>query len=139
MFNIVTLSAQNTNFTRIAAPEDRPWSNVTRIAQDPSGYLWISTFAGLCRYDGRSFAYYQNDPKDSNSLSNNTLISLCADTRGLIWIGTFSHGMDCFDPVKGIFTHYRHQPGNPNSLTNDSITAIIQDHTGILWIGTEQG
>ncbi|MEP0773009.1 MAG: hypothetical protein HRF46_01420, partial [Acidobacteriota bacterium] len=32
-----------------------PQDSVTAILQDEEGYLWIGTFGGLARFDGRTF------------------------------------------------------------------------------------
>ena len=98
--------------------------------------MWFATQQGLNRYDGYQMIYYKNDPINPR---NNILTSVCADSSGVIWIGTWRTGLDRFDPFDRIFKHFRHDTKDDASLSNDTITAILQDHQGTLWIGTHDG
>ncbi len=62
-----------------------PQISVLTIAQDPAGYLWFGTQAGLARFDGVRFQRYtQNDAPALGS----TIQALLADQRQRLWIGT---------------------------------------------------
>jgi ligand-binding sensor domain-containing protein len=112
---------------------------ITGITQDPAGYLWLSSYTGLYRYDGYHDQHFSNNPLDSNSLGANTIECIYADKNGIIWIGTNLKGLDRFDPGKNIFTHYHFDPANKNSLSSEKISAIVEDQEGVLWIGTDKG
>ena len=49
------------------------------IAQDNEGFLWISTYDGILRFDGEEFMLMDNDPNDPSSLSDNTVRELVPD------------------------------------------------------------
>ena len=53
-------------------------NNVTGLAQDGRGYLWITTTAGLNRFNGREFVQYHSN-NDSNSLP-------AEEITGLKWL-----------------------------------------------------
>jgi ligand-binding sensor domain-containing protein len=108
--------------------------------QDQQGHLWIGAFqsAPLRRYDGYSNTLYSNDPLDPNSLAGNWVVSICADSKGFIWIGTQGYGLDRLDPTTGNFEHFRYNAKNSNSLSNDTVWTILEDGDGILWIGTQK-
>ncbi|MEJ2616804.1 MAG: SpoIIE family protein phosphatase [Ignavibacteriaceae bacterium] len=59
--------------------------------------------------------------------------------NGIIWIGTFSNGLDAFDPKKGIITHYVHSSSDSASLTDNRIYSLLEDQSGNIWIGTYGG
>ena len=108
--------------------------------QDLQGYMWMGTFqSGLRRYDGYRYTLYSNDPLNPNSLADNSTGSLCADSKGFIWIGTPGYGLDRLDPATGNFMHFRSDPKNPNSLSNNTVKALLEDREGMLWIGTHEG
>ena len=112
------------------------------ITQDHQGYIWFgvgTSSGGLSRYDGLDIITYRHNTRDSNSLSNNYILSLCTDTAGYIWIGTSGSGLDRFDPQNKSFKHFRHDPNNPSSLINDSVNFILEDHAGNLWLGARSG
>jgi len=108
------------------------------MAEDPDGFLWLGTDAGLDKFDKRAetFTHYQHHPNDPASLSDNKITALWADRDGQLWVGT-EKGLDMLDRAGETFTHYRHDPANPNSLSNNSVIAIYEDREGLLWIGVD--
>lgn len=80
-------STQELNVERINIKNGLSSSNITAIVQDTSGFMWLGTYNGLNRYDGKSFKVYQNIQGDTNSLSNNQITALFCDSKGRLWIG----------------------------------------------------
>ena len=97
------------------------------ITQDSSGYIWISTYGGLLRYDGSEYILMTHNPKDPSSISHNTVREIIPDTeRGGIWVCTGS-GIDYFDPDKGGFEHGRllENDGSINKIKSNIYDALI--------------
>lgn len=70
-----------------------PDNSVNDITEDPYGFIWVATWNGLARLDGKSITTYRcND--DGSSISNNMVRSLFPTEAGL-WIGT-DQGIDFF-------------------------------------------
>ena len=46
---------------------------ITSICQDKDGFIWIGTDYGLNKFNGIQFTHYYNNPKDSTSLSDNSV------------------------------------------------------------------
>jgi len=69
-------------------------------------------------------------------LSANAIITTLQDSRGFLWIGTYS-GLNRYDGYK--FTVYKNIPGDSNSLSDSKIRSLYEDKTGTLWIGTWEG
>jgi signal transduction histidine kinase/ligand-binding sensor domain-containing protein/AraC-like DNA-binding protein/AmiR/NasT family two-component response regulator len=111
---------------------------VKDVIQDKRGYLWISTWSGIERYDGYSFTSFKHDPGDSNSIANAFTEILYEDKSGFIWVGTW-RGLEKFDRSKGIFIHYIPHPPGAGTEWSNHVTSICEDNYGILWIGTEDG
>lgn len=77
------------------------------MTQDSDGYLWISTYGGILRYDGAEFILMTHDPKDPFSLADNTVREIKPDPyRGGIWACT-GNGLAYFNPEYGKFRHAR--------------------------------
>ncbi len=63
------------------------------IYQDHKGIIWLGTEDGLIRFDlqKKSFSTFKNDPKQTQSLSNDFIKSICIDpyeSENILWIGT---------------------------------------------------
>ncbi|NEZ03215.1 diguanylate cyclase [Wenzhouxiangella sp. XN201] len=159
-------SAQTYNFHHFGADDGLPQVQVFAIAQDAEGYLWVGTYSGLGRYNGRQF---QNFSK-LDGLGANLVSALAVGPEGHLWAGTGS-GLCRFNAdeehfhcpqgegleqahVNTLMTNdnalwagtdrglYRVQ-GDQISRIEDSASANIQslaqDHTGSLWVGTADG
>jgi len=109
--------------------------------------LWIGTMQGglnkLIIYENDNtspvFLHYQHDPNDLHSISDNSVLSICEDDYGFLWIGTMSGGLNKLDKKEEKFYHYKHNPNQPNSLSNNHVSTIYQAKNGVLWIGTSGG
>ncbi|HXB45310.1 MAG TPA: two-component regulator propeller domain-containing protein [Puia sp.] len=137
--SIAFAQQNNIRFGHIGTADGLSSSNVISILQDRRGFMWFGTRDGLNKYDGYTYTVYKNDPKDSNSLSNNIINAMKEDKNGVLWIGTWGGGLNKFDPKTNIFTAFKHDLKNTNSLANDLINKICFDNKGILWICTEGG
>jgi signal transduction histidine kinase/ligand-binding sensor domain-containing protein len=119
---------------------------ITEIVQDRSGLIWIGTYGrGLDRFDPETetFVHYRHDPDDAHgmrrSLSDDYIWSIVEDPAGVLWIGTYSGGLDAFDRESETFIHFHSDPTDPNSLSSDRIRSIYQGQSGVLWVGTWGG
>jgi serine phosphatase RsbU (regulator of sigma subunit) len=86
------------------------------------------------------FKHYAHNPNDPNSLSNNAIQgqAFFEDEEGFIWIGTYSGGIDRFEPKTGKFTHFTHNPQNKNPLPlpKEGVISFFGQHD-VIWIGTD--
>ena len=132
-------------------------NNINAIIQDKSGDIWIGTDCGLNKLvlsgasasssegeaSSPTFIRFQNDPNNPNSLSHNTIRSICEDKSGVLWIGT-DDGLNKLVPnenegTSSTFIRYQNDPKNPNSLSHNEVYSIFEDRSGALWIGTKGG
>ncbi len=84
--------AQPFNFTVYRENDGLPSGYIQSVFEDSRGYLWICTFGGLSRFDGRTFKNY--DIKDG--LPGNFCDEMCEDKLGNLWIAT-RRGLCYFD------------------------------------------
>ena len=112
----------------------------TVISQDGTGLFWLGTKNGLIRFDikNKSFYTFKNDPKNSQSLSNDFIKSICVDPyepERILWIGTAGGGLNRFEIDKNSFTHFSERNGLPNNV----VYGILPDAKGNLWLSTNKG
>jgi len=132
-------------FENISINQGLSQSIIFCITQDQSGYMWFGTEDGLNRFDGYQFDILRNQPGDSNSLSNNGIVSMYEDKSGLLWIGTYGGGLNVLDQKTGQINLYTSRKGAQRTkgskgegFRGSFIFSIYQDRKGIVWVGSHQ-
>lgn len=105
------------------------------------GEVWISTDAGVCRYNRGEdiIKVYMHDDNDPNSLSQNFVTSLAITSDKRLLVGTL-RGLNVYNPIRDNFM--RIGAGGSDSgtdrLNNNFVNCILVDGERI-WVGTEGG
>ncbi len=63
-----------------------PDNTVTALAQTPDGYMWIGTYGGLVRFDGRSFVAFNRSSEPE--MPADRIIAVEVGDDGAIWSAT---------------------------------------------------
>lgn len=120
------------------------------ILEDRSGNIWIGTWEGLNRVKIKrddllnsetvTFDHIYAHNNVPNSLSNNRILSIYEDARGILWVGTYGGGLNKVkfnnkDKTEFRITRYTEK----NGLSNDIIYGILGDDEGNLWLSTNNG
>jgi signal transduction histidine kinase/CheY-like chemotaxis protein/ligand-binding sensor domain-containing protein len=125
------------HYKHVASDPNSPGSDrLHALLSDSNGILWIGTFdGGLDRLDAYTgiFTHYIHQP-GKNSLSNNTVNYIYADSHHNLWICT-ADGLNCLDRKTGHFTLY----GIKDGLPSEVIFGILEDNNGKLWVSTNNG
>jgi len=77
-------------------------SQINCILKDGRGYMWFGTPAGLYRYDGYTFKYFQSNSQDGSSLPDSYILSIQEALDGNLWILT-SAGYCVYHPQTETF------------------------------------
>jgi len=112
--------------------------DINQVVPDRTGLYWIgSTEDGLFSYDPRTenWRNFQNDPKDTGSLSHNRIPVILETRSGELWIGTYGGGLNRLDRRTGKFERFTTHQGLPN----DVVYGLCEDRGGKLWISTNRG
>lgn len=133
------LRAQTTAFEKITIENGLSQGMVFSMLQTRDGFLWVATKDGLNRYDGYNFKVFSHDPYDAFSLAEDNAIVLFEDSRGWMWIGTDSKGIDIYDPLTGLFHHV-----NPNFPPDEQVAFMrprifVEDVSGTIWVQYNEG
>ena len=108
-----------------------PQNSVTAIVQSRDGYLWLSTFGGLARFDGVRFTIFNS--ANTPGLKSNRITALIEDRRGILWLGTETG--ELMSLQDGVGTTYPLS----GALEGAIVSSITGDDAGILWVGTTKG
>jgi signal transduction histidine kinase/ligand-binding sensor domain-containing protein len=135
----INASSGGLHFERVGSESGPPPEVITSLYQDRTGFIWIGSRDGLTLYDGYTFTIFEHDPADPFSISDNTIRTIYEDSRGNMWFGTNTGGLNRLDRATWHFEHFRHRSGDPRSISHDSINAIIEESDGALWVGTQVG
>ncbi|MGL1888414.1 MAG: methyl-accepting chemotaxis protein [Reichenbachiella sp.] len=132
------IQAQSTDilFSHLDHVREMKYLSVTCITQDELGYMWFGSSDGLLRYDGYEVKYYKNNPKDSLSLSDNSIKSIVSDHNGSIWVATQGGGLDQLVLKDERFVHYQNDPKNSSSISGNAIWSVIVAKDSSIWAGT---
>lgn len=101
---------------------------INGLFQSHDGKIWVPTPKGLGCWDGQNWKLFTTD----DGLADNSIHAVTEDAQGDLWIGTESHGLNCFKDGK--FTVVR---AGDNSIPGDDISCLFEDGTGDLWVGTQ--
>ncbi len=94
--------------------------------------LWLTTLI----FCNPSVNYKIENIQSTDGLINNHVLCSFQDSRGLVWIGTYS-GVQSFDGSQ-LDLFNKNEKGK-NLFTNHVILAIAEDKKNNLWFGTEFG
>jgi len=121
--------------------EDRlPSSNIYRVLEDKSGFIWVATDQGVAKFNGYSFRHFT--AKDG--LPSDDVWKLSEDKNGRIWLSTFNEIGYIFEDkyysilvpegikTNGILTHYIFQQDSIERhyvevRLNKSLLEIVND------------
>jgi signal transduction histidine kinase/ligand-binding sensor domain-containing protein len=86
-----------------------PQNSIHSIIQTRDGYLWMTTFDGLVRFNGVQFKVF--DKSNTRGLSTNRVTALYEDKDGTLLVGTGDGGVTRYRD--GVFTSYTAADGMP--------------------------
>lgn len=94
------------------------YSEANAVVQTPDGFIWVGSYSGLSKYDGRKFEFM----KDCGASNIKTMF---VDARGRLWIGTSSDGVIRYE--NGVFTTISGLPG-------DYVTCMAESSNGDVYV-----
>ena len=128
------------NFTHSPINQTTITTNqVTRIAEDRNGDLWISTVGGgLNKYNPitNSFSSIYASQDTLHSPLSNTIHTVFSDRKGILWLG-YEGAFSSFEPSSGVFHHYT--ADTTNAPINGVVNSFSQDSKGIVWAASLGG
>lgn len=138
---VVTLSSScqeqpaavhNSAPTAVSAPVQLPVpygpDAITRnFVEDVNGNIWVASFDGMFRYDGKSFTNV------TKPVSKGRFFDVLEDKKGDFWFTSIGEGVYHYDGTN--FKNFTMKDG----LLSDRVTEVYEDRSGTLWFGSEGG
>ncbi len=100
-----------------------PFSEANLTIQTPDGFIYIGSYGGLTRFDGRSFEVVEGV---------SSAVSLFSDSKGRLWVGTSEMGAACLEG--GSLTVY-----GPEEGLNSSVRGFYEEENGDILMATRSG
>ncbi len=125
-------------------------NRVRAIFEDSRGTFWVGTAGdGLHIMDREkgTFQRLRYDPKNPKKLSrppvNNKfnyaddhITFINEDSEGFIWIGTFSGGINRYNPATKSVEYFGTSAGGANKLETDNFWSFLKTKDNLLWVST---
>lgn len=121
---------------RMGDPNSVRSNYIAALTEDREGNIWVGTDQGIDILNsarGRFF-HFENEKKNSSSLSDNGVLDIREDSKGRIWIGT-QGGLNLFDKENNTFHAFKESDGLPHN----TILTVLEDSTNHLWVSTPNG
>jgi ligand-binding sensor domain-containing protein/signal transduction histidine kinase len=112
--------------------EGLPQNSINAIVQTRDGYLWLGTYEGLVRFNGKTFTVF--DRGNTPVFQSNRITALCEDKNGRLWIGSYGGGVTLYDGKR--FSSPIRDTAFGKYINIASLTA---DSSGRVWAITENG
>lgn len=107
-----------------------PHNLVHAVAQDDEGYLWVGSWEGAARFNGRGFTVFNARTLPGIPLAG--VRTIVRDTDGAMLFGTAQHGV--IRLADGVWSRLE-----PTVTQNLRVIALQRASDGSLWIGTDRG
>jgi diguanylate cyclase (GGDEF)-like protein len=143
-----------------------PHNGINSISQTSDGYLWIATWEGLARFNGREFKTFTRGSK--MGLPDTSVKSLTSTQSGKLLVAgarggiseRFNNHWSPYSPAEAMINHaiydnnddlwlalegkglvYRNKKTQQKTIIINNIRAykILQDNEGTIWVGTNKG
>lgn len=119
--------AQDSVQTKNILTAQGPKGIVRTIKQDKKGNIWITSWEGVFKYDGKSFTNV------TRKVSSARFFSVLEDRKGNFWFASIGSGVYYYDGKS--FQNFTTRDG----LASNQVTNIHEDKAGAIWFGTENG
>lgn len=130
-FNLSGYS-QTTYLQHFSTKNGLPSNNCYYTLQDAKGYIWISSDAGVSRFDGKLFENFSID----DGLPDNQILQLKEDKSGKIWFLALNGQLSYF------FNGKIYNETNNKLLKllkfNAVVVSFFEDSKGRIWFGTNK-
>ena len=128
------------SFTQFLVTNGLTSNNIYCLLEDKEGEIWIGTDAGLCVYDGKTFAKIQiplpkNLPPNKNDLYRNShwVFSIMQAKSGKLWFATID-GVYIYDS-QYVTPFVINEGARGFGSSNNNAEHSLEDKAGTIWFG----
>lgn len=129
-FYSINLYAQTTFSKKTFTTDNGLSSNlVQHITQDSTGFLWLSTWDGLSRYDGYEFKNYYYKPNDPNTFPFFIVEKTFVDKQNTLWVICPQRSLTIYNRANDSFERFK-PDGEHEFIAGD----VISGNENYLWM-----
>ena len=111
-------------------------NKVWKLFKDSRDYIWVGlNEGGLNRLDKNTGVFQ----RITSSSLHQSILSLCGDDKGNIWVGVENEGLLVLDPGGNRLATHKQDEVAHSGLNDNSIWSIHRDTKGNMWLGTFSG
>jgi signal transduction histidine kinase/ligand-binding sensor domain-containing protein len=125
-------------FDRLSINQGISADEIFNIYQDSRGFIWLSTFEGLYKYDGYNAKIFRSSSITDFSKDFDNVFCAREDVRGLLWLAT-ENGLMIFDPSREVFVKSQKNYSFADSLFNYKTLNLLIESNGTIWMGSKYG
>ncbi|MBR2063557.1 MAG: response regulator [Bacteroidales bacterium] len=114
-------------FEHLKTTDGLPSNTIYCAMQDKSGFMWIGTRDGLCRYDGQNFTRLSVIAPEHKLTG--LVMAVAEDSAGKIWFSS-AVGVGYYDP-------YTDESGSLGLIGGNMTFDIETDRNGNIWFASE--
>ena len=129
---VVIMNLQNKEFKNFVFP-GKSRLDVRTISEDSQGNKWFATEGdGIFMYSQSTgkFKNFYHQEKQKLSLGSNLVRTLIIDSKGRLWSGCVTGGLNLFESKTNSFSRY---------ITDKTVSSLFEDNQGNIWAGTHRG
>lgn len=112
-------------------------NDVNSVLEDRNGNLWFATNNGISFWNTKTKkwkSFYHNKEQHAQ-----VYLTLCQDSFGRIWAGSYSSGIYILDGNTGEELRHLSQENIEGNFAGDFVFNMIEDQQGDIWIGGVRG
>jgi len=102
-------------------------NNLTAVDMDRAGFIWITCFNGVLRFDGNTFQLF--DKEDLQFLNSNAFMSLFNGMDSTIWFSTQASGIVLYNHGSFIYPEF-------NAEIPKNIKSVFVSEENVIWVGS---
>gem|GEM_PF-2257962 len=109
-------------------------TNVRCITQDSLGFIWMGTYGGLNRYDGKNIKKYYSKHESGKEFSDQRINDLLYTDKNKLWLATYQN-IALYDYEQDSLVSFW------DTKTKGKLDAftLFEDEQQKLWVGTSHG
>jgi len=106
-------------------------NHINDLCEDSEGNLWFATNIGISKYNQQTHKWKHILPEGNKQ--SLVFLSICEDTKGQIWAGTYSSGLYLLNSEGKLIRHY--SSATTKNYNNDFVFDLLTDCNSDVWIG----